>query len=203
MAIFVTFPLSSYTDFQYDAFIIYNNEDRLWMKNKLLPFLEEKNRLTCCIHYRDFVAGKPFRDCMAESVYKSHKVIALFSSNFVQSNYCKYELDLAIGRLVAHRDRSLVVIRIDGVDFKLLPPELRDYGIIDYNDPLEKHFWKRKLLTFLGLLEDSESQTTSGRGNCDNNNSYTYYVNMNGNRTKTGFSRLNSTTSNDSEISYV
>ena len=149
------------------------------------------------------MAGRPFRDNMAESVYNSRKVIALFSSNFVQSNYCKYELDLAIGRLVAHRDRSLVVIRIDGVDFKFLPPELRYQSVIDYNDRLEKHLWKRRLLTFLGFSEDSETHTTNGEGNCDNNNSSTYHVNMNGNRTRTGFSRLNSTTSNDSEISFV
>ena len=165
------------------------------MKNKLLPFLEEKHHLTCCIHYRDFVAGKPFRDCMAESVYRSHKVVALFSSNFVKSNYCKYELDLAIGRLVARRDRSLIVIRIDKVDCKQLPSELRENSFIDYSDHWERRIWKRKLLEC--LAEDSRSSNVTVEHNSDNNNTH----DLGENRVRVEFKRLESTTSNDTVIS--
>ena len=136
------------------------------MKTKLLPLLEEKHHLSCCIHYRDFAVGKPFRDSMAESVYNSHKVIALFSSNFVKSNYCKYELDLAIGRLLSHRDRCLAVIRIDKVDSNMLPKELKDKSFIDYSNATERRIWKRKLLEFLRLPGDEECHDTDVNQNC-------------------------------------
>lgn len=173
------------------------------MKNKLLPLLEEKHHLTCCVHYRDFVLGKPFWENMADSVNKSYKVIALFSSNFVKSNYCNYELQLAIHRLVQYRDNSLVIIRTDAVDCEKLPPQLKDKSFIDYNDLLERPHWKRKLLDFLGQPDDSGTHHETGERFCNNNNTDGV---TSGNRARIGFSRLESTistTSNDSEISFL
>ena len=202
------------------------------MKTKLLPLLEEKHHLSCCIHYRDFVVGKPFRDNMAESVYNSHKVIALFSSNFVESNYCKYELNLAIGRLLSNRDRCLAVIRIDNVDSNMLPKELKDKSFIDYSNATERRIWKRKLLEFLRLPGDEECHDTDVNQNCkinstndDNRERLESASSMesdahqehpnadmeeisdlsstNGNRGRITFMRLESTTSNDTVISVV
>ncbi|CAH3029322.1 unnamed protein product [Porites evermanni] len=219
-------------DFRYHAFIIFNSGDQRWMKTKLLPLLEEKHHLSCCIHYRDFAVGKPFRDSMAESVYNSHKVIALFSSNFVKSNYCKYELDVAIGRLLSHRDRCLAVIRIDKVDSDMLPKELKDKSFIDYSNATERRIWKRKLLEFLRLPSGEECHDSDVNQNCkiDSTNdenrerlesassmesdAHQEHLNAdmeeisdlsstNGNRGRIGFMRLESTISNDTVISVV
>ena len=172
-------------------FIIYNNEDKLWMK-KLLTFLEEKHNLKCCVHYRNWIIGRPFRDSMAESVNDSYKIIALFSSNSIKSNYFNYELDLAIDRQEKSGDHSLAVIRIDGVNFIELPSELRNKTLIDCKDPSQRLIWKTKLLEFLDLPLDS-----------DNNNVEDYQVNINNGVTRTRFSRLDSTTSNDSQTPLV
>ncbi|XP_068761968.1 uncharacterized protein [Montipora capricornis] len=157
-------------DFEYHAFIIHNHNDEHWMKKKLLPLLEEKHHLTCCIHYKDFIPGKPLRDNMADSVYTSYKVIAIFSNNFVNSPYCRYELDVAVNRLVQQRDDSLAVIRIDGTDCSHLPSELRSRCFIDYHFPHERPFWRRRLLKFLDLPEESRRQSTSEDQGSDNNN---------------------------------
>ena len=172
-------------------FIIYNNEDKLWMK-KLLTFLEEKHNLKCCVHYRNWIIGRPFRDNMVESVNNSYKVIALFSSNSIKSNNVSYELDLAIDRQEKSGDHSLAVIRIDGVNFEELPLKLRYKTLIDYEDPSQRLIWKRRLLQFLNLPLDS-----------DNNNVEDYQVNINNGVTRTRFSRLDSTTSNDSQTPLI
>ncbi|XP_074638192.1 uncharacterized protein LOC141896764 isoform X1 [Acropora palmata] len=185
-------------DFQYHAFIIYNHEDRHWMKKQLLPLLEEKHHLTCCIHYKDFIPGKPIRDNMADSVYTSYKVIALFSNNFVKSNCCMYELDVAVNRLVQRRDNSLAIIRIDGADWKHLPEEVRGRCSIDYHYPQERPFWRKRLLKFLNLPEECRIQSTSkepAKGiNNDENDSENLRVEL---------TRLQSTESNASEISFL
>ena len=200
------------------------------MKTKLLPLLEEKHHLSCCIHYRDFVVGKPFRDNMAESVYNSHKVIALFSSNFVKSNYCKYELNLAIGRLLSNRDRCLAVIRIDNVDSNMLPKELKDKSFIDYSNATERRIWKQKLLAFLRQPGDEECHDVNHNCNINSTNDdnrerlesassmesdvhqehpnadmeeISDLSSTNGNRGRITFMRLESTTSNDTVISVV
>ncbi|CAH3156637.1 unnamed protein product, partial [Porites lobata] len=206
-------PVISTPYFRYHAFIIFNSGDQRWMKTKLLPLLEEKHHLSCCIHYRDFAVGKPFRDSMAESVYNSHKVIALFSSNFVKSNYCKYELDLAIGRLLSHRDCCLAVIRIDKVDSNMLPKELKDKSFIDYSNATERRIWKRKLLEFLRLPGDEECHDTDVNQNCkinstnDDNRERLEKISdlssINVILPLLPFVRLESTTSNDTVISVV
>ena len=145
-----------FADFKYHAFVIYSYKDILWLKDKLLPFLEEKHHLTCCVDYRDFVPGKPLLDNMADSVKNSYKVIALFSNNSVNSIYFPYELGLAIDRLVEKRDRSLIVIRIDNVDSGRLPSELQKRTFVDYYDIQQRSFWKQRLLKFLDFPEVSK-----------------------------------------------
>ena len=169
------------------------------MSKELLPFLEEENHIKCCIHYRDFTPGIPFLDSMAESVYKSYKIIAVFSSNFLQSNYCGHELDLAQYRLLNKRDDSLIIIRIDKTDPSKLPRALQKRNFIDHSDVLERPFWKGRLLKFLNSGSQSVSTET------DNNNSALEDSNeQNGHRQpRAEFNRLNSTVSTATEISIV
>ena len=128
------------------------------MAQTLLPLLEEKYHLKCCVSYRDFQIGKPFKDNFKESVYKSRKIIAVLSSNISKSNYCRYELDMAINCLIERGGDSLVMVRIDNVDASKLPRELREKHFIDYFDPLERPLWKDKLLSFLNVPDDSSNR---------------------------------------------
>ncbi|XP_078348380.1 toll-like receptor 1 [Oculina patagonica] len=189
-------------EFKYHAFIIYNKGDSLWVNKELLPFLEEEHNIKCCIHYRDFLPGVPFTESMAESVGKSYKIIAVFSSNFLQSNYCDYELNLAQYRLLNRRDHSLIIIRIDKTDPSNLPRELRKRSFIDYADAMERPFWKAKLLKFLNSGSESvtvEQERESDIGTLDE------YVDQNGYRqTRTEIDKLElDTSSNATEISIV
>ncbi|XP_073241828.1 uncharacterized protein [Porites lutea] len=134
------------TEFQFDAFIIYSSADEEWVKKTLLPILEEKNALKCCIHYRDFIPGKPFRDNMADSVYTSRKTIAVVSHNFFKSQYCHHEMDMALGRLVKTGDNSVIVIKLDDVDGKKLPKALKERSYIDYYKLNDKETWEKQLI---------------------------------------------------------
>ena len=169
------------------------------MSKQLLPFLEEEHHIKCCIHYRDFTPGLPFLDSMAESVYNSYKIIAVFSSNFLQSKYCNHELNLAQYRLLNRRDDSLIIIRIDKTDPSKLPHALQKRNFIDYSDALERPFWKDRLLKFL----NSGSKSVSIE--LDNNNSALNDSNEeNEHRSaRAQFDRLNSTTSTATQISMI
>ena len=109
---------------------------------------------------------------MAESVYNSYKIIAVLSSNFLESNYCNYELNIAKYRLLNKRDNSLVMIRIDNEDCSKLPRELRERSFIDYSNPMERPLWERKLLRFLNIVPDDSSNhgtpDETVQQNCDN-----------------------------------
>ena len=132
-------------EFEYDAFVIFSSKDD-WVTKTLIPTLEEKHGLKCCVHYRDFTLGLPFRQNMVDSVYKSRKTVAVVSTNFFNSNYCESELDYALHRLMKMRDDSLVVIKLDDVETEKLPKELQKRSYIDYPKADEKQNWEKKLI---------------------------------------------------------
>lgn len=140
--------------FEYDAFVIFSSQDSDWVVKTLIPTLEEKHHFKCCVHYRDFALGVPFRENMVNSVYKSRKTLAVVSKNFFNSNYCGSEMDYALHRLMERRDDSLVVIKIDDVDRIKLPKELRKRSYIDLQKSVEKDHWDRKLVKCLTLPSD-------------------------------------------------
>ncbi|XP_022792736.1 fibroblast growth factor receptor-like 1 [Stylophora pistillata] len=137
--------------FEYDAFVIFSSQDSEWVIKTLIPTLEEKHHFKCCVHYRDFVVGVPFRENMVNSVYKSRKTIAVMSKNFFNSNYCGSEMEYALHRLMERKDDSVVVIIIDDVDRGKLPKELRKRSYIDYQKNVEKDHWERKLVNCLKI----------------------------------------------------
>lgn len=192
------------SDFKYHVFIIYNKEDEGWVKRKLLKFLEEEHGLRVCIHYKDFTPGIPFTESMAESVSCSHKIIAVYSSNFLQSKYCNYELELARYRLLDKRDNCLIVIRIDKSKFDDLPRELRGRSCIDYADLTERQFWKRKLLKFLDVPKEPSHVEVAVETD-PNSNVFAPEVTTEGSdgQMRSRYSRLDSSISTTTELSIV
>ena len=146
--------LLSELEFEYDAFVIFSSQDSDWVTKTLILTLEEEHGFKCCVHYRDFVVGVPFRENMVNSVYKSRKTIAVVSNNFFNSNYCGSEMDYALHRLMERRDNSLVVIKLDDVDRGKLPKELRKRSFIDLSKNVEKEHWERKLVKCLTIPSD-------------------------------------------------
>lgn len=96
----------------YDAFISYNSSDELWVMNELLPNLEGNgSSLKLCLHHRDFEPGRYIVDNIVSAVYSSRKTICVVSRNFLNSEWCSLEIQLASYRLFdEHRDVLLLVL---------------------------------------------------------------------------------------------
>ena len=151
LANIISYFILSEPKFEYDAFVIYSSYDSDWVIKTLIPVLERKHGFKCCVHYRDFVVGVPFRENTVNSVYKSRKTIAVVSKNFFNSNYSGSEMDYALHRLMERKDDSVVVIKLDDVDRGKLPKELRKRSYIDYPKTVEKDHWERKLVHCLKI----------------------------------------------------
>ncbi|XP_005798876.1 toll-like receptor 13 [Xiphophorus maculatus] len=95
----------------YDAFISYNFSDEEWVMNQLLPNLEGNgSSFKLCLHHRDFEVGRNIVDNIVTAVYSSRKTICVVSNNFLRSEWCSLEIQLASYRLFdEHRDVLLLV----------------------------------------------------------------------------------------------
>lgn len=96
---------------EYDAFISYNFHDEHWVLEQLLPNLEGNvSSFKLCLHHRDFEPGRNIVDNIVSAVYGSRKTVCVVSRNFLQSEWCSLEIQLASYRLFdEHRDVLLLV----------------------------------------------------------------------------------------------
>lgn len=96
---------------KYDAFISYNSSDEQWVMDQLIPNLEGNgSSFKLCLHHRDFELGRNIVDNIVSAVYNSRKTICVVSRNFLKSEWCSLEIQLASYRLFdEHRDVLLLV----------------------------------------------------------------------------------------------
>lgn len=51
--------------------------------------------LTLCLHKRDFLPGQWIVDNIMNAIERSRRTVFILSENFVQSDWCRYELDFS------------------------------------------------------------------------------------------------------------
>ncbi|XP_077977937.1 uncharacterized protein LOC144433504 isoform X1 [Glandiceps talaboti] len=100
----------------YDAFIAYNNKDQDWVLHNLVPTLErgEPPEFKLCVDYRNFEVGKAVIENIVDSVHSSCKTILVLTPNFVASEWCYFEMQMAQHRLFDdHRDVIIPILLTD------------------------------------------------------------------------------------------
>ncbi|KAI1886036.1 hypothetical protein AGOR_G00209900 [Albula goreensis] len=111
--------LQNYT---YHAFISYSHSDADWVRDKLLPCLENsKPPYNLCIHERDFMPGKWIIDNIIENMENSRKVIFVLSQHFVNSEWCNYELYFAHQRAIGKTFNDVILVVKEPIDPDSLP----------------------------------------------------------------------------------
>ncbi|XP_039397979.1 LOW QUALITY PROTEIN: toll-like receptor 6 [Mauremys reevesii] len=108
---------------QFHAFISYSERDSLWVKNHLIPNLEkEDGSVQICLRLSFFfIPGKSIVENIINCIEKSHKSIFVLSPNFVQSEWCHYELYFAHHKLFSESSNSLILILLEPIPQYLIP----------------------------------------------------------------------------------
>ncbi|NWU24131.1 TLR1 protein, partial [Dyaphorophyia castanea] len=110
------------TVLQFHAFISYSERDSVWVKNELIPNLEKgESCVQLCQHERNFIPGKSIVENIINCIEKSYKSIFVLSPNFVQSEWCHYELYFAHHKLFSENSNSLILILLEPIPPYLIP----------------------------------------------------------------------------------
>ena len=134
-------------NYLYDAFVAYHHEDVLWVKDSLIPNLEEKQKLKLCVHHRDFEAGAPIEENILKSIQTSRKTIVIVSKGFVKSGWCKFELHMARQHWIESGTDRLIIVLLEDVPVKDLPRTMvalfRTHTYLQWSEEAEeqKVFW--------------------------------------------------------------
>ncbi|NXT99395.1 TLR22 protein, partial [Buphagus erythrorhynchus] len=109
-------------DICYDAFVSYSENDSDWVENTMVRELEQAcPPFRLCLHKRDFVPGKWIVDNIIDSIEKSHKTLFVLSEHFVQSEWCKYELDFSHFRLFDENNDAAILILLEPIQSNVIP----------------------------------------------------------------------------------
>jgi hypothetical protein len=129
-------------EFQYNAFISYSHHDNAWVRNVLLPHLEDEG-LRVCIDYRNFELGAPSLVNMENAVERSRKTLLVLTPNWVASEWTEFEALLIQTRDPAGRGRRILPLMVQPCE---LPSRLQVFTYLDLTDPAQFDFQMRRLV---------------------------------------------------------
>ncbi|XP_029466458.1 toll-like receptor 2 isoform X2 [Rhinatrema bivittatum] len=106
----------------YDAFVSYSDQDSEWVENLMTQELERATPpIKLCLHKRDFIPGKWIVDNIIDSMEKSRKTLFVLSEHFVQSEWCKYELEFSHFRLFDESNDTAILILLEPIEKQTIP----------------------------------------------------------------------------------
>ncbi|NXM66897.1 TLR4 protein, partial [Serilophus lunatus] len=142
----------------YDAFVIHSSKDQEWVIKELVEPLEGGTPpFQLCLYYRDFLPGVPIvTNIIEEGFLSSRNVIAVISTDFLESKWCSFEFDIAQSWQLVEGKVGIIMIVLEEVNKALLRQRL---GLSQYlrrntylewkNKEISKHIFWRQLTSVL------------------------------------------------------
>ena len=136
-------------ELKYDAFVSYSNDDNDWVYDELLHYLEGQLGLRLCEHSRDFEGGKLIVDNVFDALDTSGKTILVISNEYMKSDWCQFELQMALNAF--YKDETeLVVVLLEPIEPGHVTSSLRALmTLVTYiewsNDEEAKSLFKERL----------------------------------------------------------
>ncbi|XP_040178682.1 toll-like receptor 4 [Rana temporaria] len=143
----------SATEKTYDAFVIHSSLDEEWVREELLPELEDGDpSFQLCVHYRNFEAGKLIlENIFYNGICCSRNALVLLSPNFIESKWCSFEFRLALFWRFLEDECGIILILLEPIREDQLKHmyvlrkylSSKTYLKWDKNDKEKEVFWKR------------------------------------------------------------
>lgn len=137
--------------FLYDVFVSYSESNRDWVLDEFISNVEKRESINVCLHERDFQVGYGILENIVSCMDRSRCLLLLVSENFLLSQWCQFEMNLAQHRLLETRRDKLILVLLEDIPVRKQPKTLkylmRTKTYIKWpaeGTAEEKHlFWKR------------------------------------------------------------
>eukprot|EP00069_Balaena_mysticetus_P011938 bmy_07386T0 len=107
---------------QFHVFISYSEHDSAWVKYELIPKVEkEDGSVLICLHEGNSDPGKSITEDTINCIEKSYKSIFVLSPNFVQTEWCHYELYFAHHNLFHECSDYIILILLEPIPLYCIP----------------------------------------------------------------------------------
>ena len=140
--------------YEYDVFISYSSHDRKWVREWLLPRLEDGAGLRACIDYRDFEIGVPSLINMERAVERSKKILLILTPNWTESEWTNFESLLAQTDDPSGLRQRILPIKLAKCD----PP--KRISILTYADFTNESQNEIQLLRIISAIKKEKENTS-------------------------------------------
>ena len=110
--------------FKFDAFISHADEDEGFVVNEMLKRVETVDELRLNIHCRDFIPGREIISNIMSAIQRSKKTVVVLSKHFLESYWCKYELQMANLESIKTGRDVLIIIMYEDISTRQIPKEV-------------------------------------------------------------------------------
>ncbi|XP_046554862.1 toll-like receptor 13 [Haliotis rubra] len=147
-----------------DIYLLYSDEDFVWVRHQALPNLEDKGRLRICFRPRDFDPKIHIMDSIVKNLNGCRKVLMVVSNSFCKDTGCQFELSLVQKRLEDPHE-AFVVVLLEDIDDRykseFLSRLLQECNVITWpgSGQNEAEFWNQVLLMLQRSYESGELNT--------------------------------------------
>ncbi|KAJ1131391.1 hypothetical protein NDU88_009728 [Pleurodeles waltl] len=102
---------------QFDAFVSCCAEDEPWVMENLLLNLESlgQQKYRLCFKPRDFLPGEFYIDSLQNAINNSRKTICVVSSEYLNSDWCRMEIEMACSRMFYQHEDVLIVVFLEDI----------------------------------------------------------------------------------------
>lgn len=111
--------------FLYDAFVSYCEQNREWVLDEFIPNIERRESINVCLHERDFQVGYGILENIVSCMDRSRCLLLLISENFLLSQWCQFEMNLAQHRLLETRREKLILVLLEDIPTRKQPKTLK------------------------------------------------------------------------------
>lgn len=111
--------------FAYDVFVSYSDQNRHWVLDEFIPNIEKRESINVCLHERDFQVGNGILENIVSCMDRSRCLLLLISENFLLSQWCRFEMNLAQHRLLETRRDKLILVLLEDISVQKQPKTLK------------------------------------------------------------------------------
>lgn len=132
--------------FANDAMISYAKSKALFVKDSLLPALEEKG-LTLWVADKHARAGVSIAENIVHAIYTSKKTVLLVDQEYTKDSWCDYEMNMALVESIESKRKLIIVVLLENINMERLPISilrfLRSERSLEYPEDIQnlETFW--------------------------------------------------------------
>ncbi|XP_052071856.1 toll-like receptor 3 [Mytilus californianus] len=118
-------PIVNSDDYEYHAFVVYCDENRIWVHDQFVKKLENNEGFKFCIYHRDFDVGESISGNVDKFLKNSWKVVVIISNAFAKSEWCQWEVDIIQERRRRQGRDALLLVMLENITSTNMTSPLR------------------------------------------------------------------------------